>query len=517
MVSVNPYLLGMPPFVQARLDRKAKAIRDHSRLMGHSRRMSQHPMPERGRLDMVLASLPITRSHADQVDFSEPYFVMRYAILVKKEHASDWNRARKPVVVVKGPVLEETVDLPGIETHSVDSYAAALKLLDADSVVGIAGHEMALTQIERADGDRYRLVPQHRLGHESYGVAVAKGNGDLLNAVERAVRKFKQSGAWAASHRRHFHEHPPVEPPPHMIRSLEHLSETSPHAVEALAAVPKVAERRGPVLADILRRGYITVGVTVGEPGMCYRDTATKEMAGLEVELARAVAQEIFGDPGRIRFHELSSHRHRTTLLRPITRLLDAPLRDLTALSTAFNSDWWHLGMAGALPEFLCPRGCEGQQDFVGLDYYWGLDHFRLHRLHQLMDAAAGHFDQAPVYPRGLYQVLKQASIMFPGMPVVVVENGCVEKADGMDRATYLRLHLAELERAARDGINVGGYVWWSITTNREWGRPSDAATDFGLYHIDLDADAHRRRVSTPAADAYRELIAKTRRGEPLA
>jgi hypothetical protein len=272
----------------------------------------------------------------------------------------------------------------------------------------------------------------------------------------------------------------------------------------------------GPVLAEARRRGYLTVGVTVGEPGMCYRDPTTDELSGLEVELARAVAEEVLGDPGRVRFHELSSHRHRMTLLRPFTRLFDTSLRNFTALTTAFNANWWHLGMAGALPAFLCPPGCEGQQDFVGLDYYWGLDHLRLNRVHQLIDAAAGHFDNAPVYPQGLYSVLKQASIMFPGLPVVVVENGCVKEADGIDRATYLRMHLAELERAARDGVNVGGYVWWSITSNREWGRPSDAATDFGLYHIDLDGDPELKRVPTPAADAYREMITRTRSGEPL-
>jgi hypothetical protein len=249
---------------------------------------------------------------------------------------------------------------------------------------------------------------------------------------------------------------------------------------------------------------------------MCYRDPATHELSGLEVELARALAEEVFGDPTRVKFKELTSHHHRTTLLRPLTHLLDVPLRNITALSTAFNANWWHLGMAGALPNFLCPPGCEGQQDFVGLDYYWGLDHIRLNRLHQLMDAAAGHFDHAPVYPQGLYNTLRHASIMFPGLPVIVVENGCVKEAGGVDRATYLRLHLAALERAAADGVKVGGYVWWSITSNREWGRPSDAATDFGLYHIELDDDPRLQRVATPAADAYRELIARTRRGEPI-
>jgi beta-glucosidase/6-phospho-beta-glucosidase/beta-galactosidase/ABC-type amino acid transport substrate-binding protein len=520
MVSVNPYLLGMPPFVQAYLDRRARAIRGHKHLAEHRQRLSEHPLPERGRIDMVLASLPITRSHADEVDFSESYFTVNYALLVKDEHAADWNRLAKPVALVKGPILHGTVNLPigDVDLRPTESYAAAVKLLDEDTVSGVMGHDLALREIERGDPKLYRMLPLHKVGHESYGVAVAKGNGDLLVAVERAVRKFKRSGAWATSHRRHFPEHPPAEPPGHALRCLDDLGESAPGPdghPSVLGGGPR--GRPGPVLADAKRRGYLKVGVTVGEPGMCYRDPATGELSGLEVDLARAVAEEILGDASRARFHDLTNHRHRTTLLRPFTRLLDAPLRNITALTTAFNANWWHLGMAGALDAFLCPPGCEGQQDFVGLDYYWGLDHLRLNRAHQLMDAAAGHFDHAPVYPHGLYQALKQASIMFPGLPVVVVENGCVNEADGIDRATYLRLHLAALERAARDGVNVGGYVSWSITSNREWGRPSDAATDFGLYHIDLDGDPELKRVPTPAAEAYRELIGKTRRGEALA
>ena len=59
-------------------------------------------------------------------------------------------------------------------------------------------------------------------------------------------------------------------------------------------------------------------------------------------------------------------------------------------------SNWWHLGMAGRLPEFLCPRECVGQQDFVGLDYYWGISRLRLDRIGRLIQAGLGHFEQAP-------------------------------------------------------------------------------------------------------------------------
>jgi beta-glucosidase/6-phospho-beta-glucosidase/beta-galactosidase len=91
---------------------------------------------------------------------------------------------------------------------------------------------------------------------------------------------------------------------------------------------------------------------------------------------------------------------------------------------------------------------------------------------------------------------------------VVVVENGCVTIADGVQRADYLERHVREVEEAAAAGVNIAAYLCWSITSNREWGLPFSPHTDFGLYHVDLDGDPELKRQSTPAADVYRRLIA---------
>lgn len=182
-------------------------------------------------------------------------------------------------------------------------------------------------------------------------------------------------------------------------------------------------------------------------------------------------------------------------------------LRAITILSTAFSGSWWHLGMAGQLPEFLCPRECHGQQDFVGFDYYWGIRLVTFGSLSRLADAAAGRFDRAPVWPGVLYGMIRYHARLFPHLPLLIVENGCVEVADGVDRARYLRRHLAEVRRAVEKGADVAGYVCWSITSNREWGLPFGPGSDFGLYHVDLDADPALTRRRTPAADVYAEII----------
>src|SRR5262249_45553086 len=151
-------------------------------------------------------------------------------------------------------------------------------------------------------------------------------------------------------------------------------------------------------------------------------------------------------------------------------------------LFTLVTADWWSLGMAGELSEFLCPPGCPGTQDYVGLDYYWGVSFPWPWRLQRLMDAGRGHFSRAPVWPGGLLRILRRLARWFPDRPIHIMENGSVDQADGVDRPSYLRLHIAEVLKARALGIPVNTYVCWTITSNREWGYPFGPETDFGLF-----------------------------------
>ena len=182
-------------------------------------------------------------------------------------------------------------------------------------------------------------------------------------------------------------------------------------------------------------------------------------------------------------------------------------LRTASMIGTIINSNWWHLGMAGKLPEFLCPKGCAGKQDFVGVDYYWGIDAFELKRMHQLIDASLSRFDHAPVDPPGLLRALSRFHRWFPKLEILIIENGCIETADQFTLAEYLRAHIREVTRARSAGIPVRGYICWSITSNREWGLPFGPASDFGLYHIDLDSDPALQRTPTLSSAAYKQII----------
>lgn len=188
--------------------------------------------------------------------------------------------------------------------------------------------------------------------------------------------------------------------------------------------------------------------------------------------------------------------------------LVPGMLERLGSLSFFADTNWWHLGMAGRLPEFLCPAECVAQHDYVGLDYYWGINTLRLPRLFQLMDAMQQQFGRAPVWPRGLYNALRYVDRLFPGMDVMIMENGSPTHVDGVSRPEYVRQHLREVIRARNHGVSVTAYHCWCLTSTCEWGLGAGQNCDFGLYHVDLEGDPELERIPTVAAQAYREIIA---------
>ena len=508
LVGANPMLLGLPVWLQRLVDRNMTKVRSWDDWLHQGQHFAERVPLEHGEVDAVVATLTTTPERDSQVDFSEVYFVAAQKLLVKAGSAVSVPQdvSGAPVAVVRGSTAESDLSaiLPGAGSRVANSYAEALQALENGQVVAMLADDTILQGLVEQYPGRYRLLNQP-LTAEPYAAAVAKGNPELLEVVDGAVRRFKSSGAWAASFARNFPGQPVPQPPDLGRRAT--LADISgidqPQSQEQHAGLKT---QRKTVLDRIKQRGYLVVAVKDDVPGFGSRDPQTGEWSGLEIDLARAIARDIFGDPGKVRFRPVQD-RQRLPLLRSVLRIFDPLLKEYGIVSSAFLSNWWHLGMAGKLPDFLCPPECIGQQDFVGFDYYWGISTLQLHRLQQLMDAAAGKFDQAPVWPGALYGMLRYHAQLFPQKEILIIENGCVDQADGLTRAAYISQHVQQVQRARRDGVNVVGYLCWSITSNREWGLKFGPGSNFGLYHIELDTDPELKRVPTAALGTYQRII----------
>lgn len=72
------------------------------------------------------------------------------------------------------------------------------------------------------------------------------------------------------------------------------------------------------------------------------------------------------------------------------------------------------------------------------------------------------------------------------GLPVLLTENGMPD-AEDLQRPAYLVSHAGILERARIDGVDVQGYLHWSITDNWEWQEAYLPEARFGLYRVDRE------------------------------
>lgn len=84
-------------------------------------------------------------------------------------------------------------------------------------------------------------------------------------------------------------------------------------------------------------------------------------------------------------------------------------------------------------------------------------------------------------YPQALEATVRWVA-KETGRPVIVTENG-IATADDSRRIAYMDHALAGLGRAIKDGVDVRGYIHWSLLDNFEWNRAYTA--QFGLVAVD--------------------------------
>jgi beta-glucosidase len=96
------------------------------------------------------------------------------------------------------------------------------------------------------------------------------------------------------------------------------------------------------------------------------------------------------------------------------------------------------------------------------------------------------------IAPDGLEDLLVSLHEQFPFLPLMITENGAAftdEVVDGrvhdVDRTDYLVRHFTAAHRAIERGVDLRGYLVWSLLDNFEWGY--GYSKRFGIVHVDYD------------------------------
>ncbi len=88
-----------------------------------------------------------------------------------------------------------------------------------------------------------------------------------------------------------------------------------------------------------------------------------------------------------------------------------------------------------------------------------------------------------PVQPWALGEAVRHTWKVTNGIPILVTENG-LASADDQRRIAYTRGALEGLYAAIDDGIDVAGYLHWTLLDNYEWGHWEPT---FGLIAVDRE------------------------------
>lgn len=166
--------------------------------------------------------------------------------------------------------------------------------------------------------------------------------------------------------------------------------------------------------------------------------------------------------------------------------------------------------------------------DFLSLDYYDPFPASQLgipdkgNRLINKTPNLVQDFWYQVLNPLGLYYFLKAYSHPPRSKPIMIAESGmcykyingrCYPRRDGARRDDFFKAYLFECMRAINDGVNLIGYLHWSLVDNYEWGSYTPR---FGIFRVNYDDQGRRSPrdcFGVNAAGAYATLAGSLRSG----
>jgi polar amino acid transport system substrate-binding protein len=148
-------------------------------------------------VDLAIARVAVTTSRSRIVDFSPYYYLDGTGIVTKNKQIKNIGSiSLKRIAVLNHSATIAVIQyrLPNAALVGVDSYAAALKLMEANQVDAFAGDRSILTGLTQ-EYPNYHLLPE-RLSGAALAVVMPKGlqYKELRAKVNQAIAGWKESG-----------------------------------------------------------------------------------------------------------------------------------------------------------------------------------------------------------------------------------------------------------------------------------------------------------------------------------
>ena len=174
------------------------------------------PYLDAGTVDVVFSTMTANEERAQQIDFSDAYYVAGQSLLVPVDSAiTDVNSLEgKTVGTVKGSTSEKQIRqfAPGATIELFDTYSEAVQAMESGRADAVTTDDIILYGFAKRSPDKFKVVGG-QFTQEPYAAGIKKGNTALLNEVNAAIRDLKSSGKWAESYKKWVSDTVPALPP----------------------------------------------------------------------------------------------------------------------------------------------------------------------------------------------------------------------------------------------------------------------------------------------------------------
>jgi putative glutamine transport system substrate-binding protein len=182
------------------------------------------PYLQNGLVDLVAATMTANEERAQQIEFSDCYYVAGQSLLVRTDSdiQSIDDLAGRQIGTVRGSTSERNITerAPEAQVQLFDNYGTAVQALLANRLEAVTTDDIILIGFQQENADQLKLVGG-QFTKEPYAIGVAKGNTELLNEVNTALRTIKENGRWAEIYQQYIPGQPVPELPPQDWRDVQ--------------------------------------------------------------------------------------------------------------------------------------------------------------------------------------------------------------------------------------------------------------------------------------------------------
>lgn len=147
--------------------------------------------------DCLISAMTITEERLKQIDFSDPYFIIKQAIVVKEDTTVINGLADlsgKTIAVQNGTTGDLFAsEIPGVTMKRFDSNPLALQDLSNNNAdAAVMDDLVAYDALKAISG--LKVIEIEAAAEENYGIGVKKGNDDLQEKINTAIATLKSNG-----------------------------------------------------------------------------------------------------------------------------------------------------------------------------------------------------------------------------------------------------------------------------------------------------------------------------------